>query len=348
MIESVRLSDRLGASVVLASEAFQWTGSFKYRAAGNVARSVPHPAIITASSGNFGQALAFACKLAGKACTVVMPANSARVKIDAVRFYGATVDLVDTKVVRREDRVAALAAANPAAYVASAYDDPLVIQGNATLGRELAAANAAATAAATAATSAPVNVGTAAPATAAAPGAAPATAAVAASSGPTPRWDAEGARPGRFDAVLAPIGGGGLCAGIVTGLRAAGDTTPVWAVEPAMANDFVRSLAAGQIVANDEEPQTIADGTRTRQVGVHDWDILRSAVAGAIEVSEDHIREAVRLCFNLANVKAEPTGALALAALLAQPERFHGQRVCCIVSGGNVDPSVYTSIVGAG
>jgi threonine dehydratase len=314
-IESARLSERLGADVVLANEAFQWTGSFKYRAAGNVARSVPHPAIITASSGNFGQALAFACKLAGKACTVVMPANSARVKIDAVRSYGATADLVDTKVVRREDRVAALAAANPDAYVASAFDDPLVIQGNATLGREFAAVNAAANA--------------------------------ADKGRPGGAGGGEG-RSARLDAVLAPIGGGGLCAGIVTGLRAAGDATPVWAVEPAMANDFVRSLAAGRVVVNDQEPQTIADGARTRSVGVHDWAILRNSLAGAIEVSEEQIREAVRLCFSLANVKAEPTGAVSLAALLAQPERFRGKRVCCVVSGGNVDPAVYTSIVGGG
>ena len=162
LIQSVRLSEHLGADVTIASETFQWTGSFKYRAASHVVRSVPHPAVITASSGNFGQAMAYACQQAGKRCTVVMPANSARVKIDAVRAYGATVDLVDTAVIRREQRVAALAAADPDAYVASAYDDPLVIEGNATLGRELATTD-----------------------------------------GP------------RFDAVLAPVGGGGLSAGVL-------------------------------------------------------------------------------------------------------------------------------------
>ena len=177
LIESARLSERLGADVILASEAFQWTGSFKYRAASNVVRSVPNPAIITASSGNFGQAIAYACRLAGKQCTVVMPANSARVKIEAVRGYGATVDLIDTTVVRREARVASLAAAQPGAYVASAYDDPLVIEGNASLGRELAAINSAADG----------------------------------------RGDDGSAtrRPtqGRFDAILTPVGGGGLSAG---------------------------------------------------------------------------------------------------------------------------------------
>jgi threonine dehydratase len=313
LIESVRLSDRLGADVVLANEAFQWTGSFKYRAASNVARSVPNAAIITSSSGNFGQAIAYACRLAGKRCTVVMPANAARVKIDAVRSYGATVDLIDTAVVRREARVAALAATQPDAYVASAFDDPLVIAGNASLGRELAAVNSAAAAASRD------------------------------SSGSARGQDRVAVPP--FDAILTPVGGGGLAAGIVTGLRAASDTTGVWGVEPAMANDFVRSLAAGRILAQEQEPQTIADGVRTRSVGAHTWAVLQSGLAGAIEVAEEDITEAVRLCFQLANVKAEPTGAVSVAALLAQPERFRGQRVCCVVSGGNVDPAVFFRIV---
>ena len=315
LIESVRLSERLGADVVLASEAFQWTGSFKFRAASNVARSIPNPAVVTASSGNFGQAMAYACLLAGKRCTVVMPANSARVKIEAVRSYGATVDLIDTNLIRREARVAALAAAQPDAYVASAYDDPLVIEGNASLGHELAAINAAATNGA----GATASKGTASP------------------------RPVRGAHP--FDAILAPIGGGGLCAGVVTGLRAAGDRTGVWAAEPAMANDFVRSLAAGRVIAQEQEPQTIADGARTRSVGAHNWAVLQSGLAGAIEVGEDHIVEAVRLCFQLANVKAEPTGAVTIGALLADPARFRGQRVCCVVSGGNVDESVFCRIV---
>ena len=68
--------------------------------------------ILTASSGNFGQALAYACKLTGKRCTVVMPATSATVKIDAVRGFGATVDLVDTTKIGRNERVAQLGGAD--------------------------------------------------------------------------------------------------------------------------------------------------------------------------------------------------------------------------------------------
>src|SRR4029434_1313850 len=124
--------------VFRATETFQRTGSFKFRAAFNVAANIPHPHVITASSGNFGQAMAYACKLFGKRCTIVMPANSARVKVDAVLSYGGRVDLVDTTKVTRASRVAQLASENPEAYVASAYDDPLVIAGNSSLGDELA------------------------------------------------------------------------------------------------------------------------------------------------------------------------------------------------------------------
>src|SRR5438105_1973793 len=139
IIEAPRLSNRLGAQVVIASETFQWTGSFKFRAAYNVALNVTNEHIIVASSGNFGQALAYACKLTGKACTVVMPNDSAQVKVEAVRDYGATVDLIDVRKVSRAARVRQLAAKLGDVYIASPFDDPLVIEGNASLGDELRA-----------------------------------------------------------------------------------------------------------------------------------------------------------------------------------------------------------------
>ncbi len=137
-IESEKLKTHTNLDLTIASETFQHTGSFKFRAAYNLAINVENVGILTASSGNFGQALAYACQLTGKKCTVVMPENSARVKIEAVKNYGATVDLIDTKIVGRGARVAQLAAQMPDFYVASAYDDLFVIDGNSTLGDELA------------------------------------------------------------------------------------------------------------------------------------------------------------------------------------------------------------------
>lgn len=285
-----RLGEVVGCALTLLVETFQHTGSFKFRAAYNVARSVVQPRILTASSGNFGQALAFACRLLGKGCTVVMPATSARVKVDAVRGHGARVDLLDTRERSRAARVAELAAEDPGAYVASAYDDPLVIAGNASLGREIAAL-------------------------------------------------------GGFDDVVVPVGGGGLSAGIAVGLRAGGSAALLWGAEPALANDAARSLAAGEIVGNEAEPPTLADGARTLSLGRHNWEILRTALAGIVEVPEERIAEGVRRLFLDANLKAEPTGALAVGALLESPARFAGRRVAAVVSGGNVDPALYRDLL---
>ena len=138
-IESQKLKSFLDIDLTIATETFQHTGSFKFRAAYNLAVHAPNDEILTASSGNFGQALALACQILNKKCVVVMPETSAKVKIEAVRSYGAKVDLVDTKKVGRNKRVAQLAEQMPDAYVASAYDDLFVIEGNATLGDELSA-----------------------------------------------------------------------------------------------------------------------------------------------------------------------------------------------------------------
>jgi threonine dehydratase len=292
VFESPRLSHLLGVDLTIASETLQYTGSFKFRAAYNVASTVPQTKILTASSGNFGQAVAFACRLIGKSCVIVMPDTSARVKIEAIKEYGGEVDLTDVRVKGRNERVAELTSSHPDAYIASAYDDPLVIQGNATLGHELAGLKK------------------------------------------------------NFDVVIAPVGGGGLTSGLITGLREAGSSAKVFGAEPLIANDAARSLRAGQIIVNEVEPQTIADGARTPSLGAHNWKILERGLAGIVEVPEERIIEGVRLFFSLANLKVEPTGALGLGALLTAPEQFRGLSVCVVVSGGNVDPDVYRRILG--
>src|ERR1700687_1692416 len=93
------LSAKLGFDLTIASETFQYTGSFKFRAAYNLLSSVPQQHIVAASSGNFGQAVAYACKLLGKTCIIVMPTTSAQVKIAVVQSYGGIVDLIDVREV---------------------------------------------------------------------------------------------------------------------------------------------------------------------------------------------------------------------------------------------------------
>jgi threonine dehydratase len=294
IVDAPRLAKRLGIDLFIATETFQETGSFKFRAAANVAANVPNPVLLAASSGNFGQALARAATLAGKRAIVVMPSRSAKVKIDAVRDFGGEVVFVDTAKETRAAKVAEVAARHPDAYLGSAYDDELVIEGNASLGRELADL---------------------------------------AGSGRT------------FDAVVVPVGGGGLSSGIVRGLRDRGSSAEVWGAEPLLSNDAARSLREGRLVRQEQEGDTVADGARTLSLGDRNWAILEHGLAGVIEVDEPEIRAAVRLHSELANLKCEPTGALTLGALLAAPQRFRGKRVCLIVSGGNVDPALYREIL---
>ena len=296
VVPAPRLSRRVGAEVTIVSEAFQETGSFKFRAASNVVASSPHERFVTLSSGNFGQALARAAQIAGRRALVAMPDRSSPVKIEAVRGYGAELDLYDARQLGRLEKLRRLGEAHPDAYLASPYDDDLVIAGNASLGREIAALGR------------------------------------------------------RFDAVVVPVGGGGLASGLATGLAAAGYATELWGAEPLAANDAARSLRSGRLERNEGpgEPATLADGARTPSLGERNWAILRGALAGIVEVPEDEIREAVRLLFSAANLKAEPTGALSLGAVLARPEPFRSRSVALVVSGGNVDPDLYRELIASG
>lgn len=288
-IESSKLRDHLGLDLTIISETFQHTGSFKFRAAYNVVLNSPNDEFIGVSSGNFGQALAYACKLLGRKCTVIMPHTSASVKIDAVRGFGAETDLIDVNVISRAERTRQLAEERPNAYIASAYDDQFVIEGNSTLGDELAVEN--------------------------------------------------------FDVIVVPVGGGGLISGIVTGMHRHAQPTLVIGAEPLLGNDAARSFRAGELIANEVEPQTIADGARTLSLGKLNWPIVKEGVADILEVSDEKIAEAVKLYFSLANLKSEPTGALSLGAVLDKPERFAGRRTAVIVSGGNVDPDIYRKLI---
>jgi len=148
-----------------------------------------------------------------------------------------------------------------------------------------------------------------------------------------------------LDAVLVPVGGGGLISGVITARDVLKSSAVVYGAEPEIANDAARSLREGAIVVNDQEPQTIADGVRTLSLGNVTWPIVRAGVEDILEVPEAAIAEATRLLFRFANVKAEPTGALSLAAALVNRAGLADQRICCVISGGNVDEELYARIL---
>jgi threonine dehydratase len=138
------------------------------------------------------------------------------------------------------------------------------------------------------------------------------------------------------EAVLVPVGGGGLIAGVATAVKALSPTTLVLGVEPEGADDARRSLLAGRILRLPQAPRTRADGVRTLAVGELPFQVMREKVDGVLTVSEEAILEAERLLFTRTKQVVEPTGALPLAAVLEHGENLP-KTLALLLSGGNRD-----------
>ncbi len=139
-----------------------------------------------------------------------------------------------------------------------------------------------------------------------------------------------------LDAIIAPVGGGGLLAGTIIAAAALAPGLPVWGAEPAAADDTFRSVAAGERCPLAATPDTLADGLRT-SVGEITWPVIRAGVAGILTAREDTIVRAMRLIWERLKLVVEPSGAVPLAAMLDHPQALAGRRVGVIVSGGNLD-----------
>src|SRR2546425_9695296 len=191
----LRFVESLNAYLKL--ESLQPIGAFKLRGAYNAIRRLPDPArkrgVITYSSGNHGQALAYAAQLVGVRAVVVMPETAPAVKVAGVKKWGGEVVLAGRTSDDRQRRAEAIAAREGLAIVPP-FDHPDIVAGQATVGLEIAEQLA--------------DVRT----------------------------------------VVVPVGGGGLIAGVVTGLAAGGSRATVWGVEPAGAPKLARSLETGRPV----------------------------------------------------------------------------------------------------
>lgn len=140
-----------------------------------------------------------------------------------------------------------------------------------------------------------------------------------------------------LDAIVTPVGGGGLTAGVAVAAKELKPRIRVFAAEPAGADDAARSKAAGHIVPQTD-PRTIADGLLT-SLGQLTWPVIRDLVEQVVTVSEDQIIQAMRLLFERAKLIAETSSSVALAAVLVDTFRAMSgiDRVGIILSGGNVN-----------
>jgi threonine dehydratase len=325
--------DRLaGAEVWLKAENLQHVGAFKARGALN-GLSLLDPAVrargvITYSSGNHAQAVAYAARSFGVAATIAMPTDAPSVKVAGVRALGATIVFAGTTSDDRREAALALAEASGAVII-EPFDHPHTIAGQGTATLELC------------------------------------------------EQVAEATDGGRLDALIVPVGGGGLLAGACLVCADAG--IPVYSAEPRSCDAFARSVEAGARVDVQPGP-TLADGLKPVRIGALNWEIAGPAVAGVFRVDEPELGLAlVRLLLG-AKVLVEPSGAAALAVALrrglpvqaesaeAEPRAnsgarsgaaksgaepgtgtgatTRGPRIGVLLSGGNVAPELVAQLLG--
>jgi threonine dehydratase len=286
------LGERAGVRLFLKAESLQKTGSFKPRGALNVVLTLTAEArargLVTVSAGNHAQAVAWAARVVGVPCTVVMPSDAPRSKVEAVRGYGASI-IAHADRATLFDRLREEQARSGAAFV-HPFDDPAGLAGAGTVGLELLE------------------------------------------------------QAPDLDAVLVPIGGGGLMAGVACAVKALKPTCRVIGVELAEGPGMTPALAAGKPVPVPR-PKTLADGLTPPFVGAIPLEVARRHVDEIVLVSEDDIALAMRAFFERARLVVEGSGAAATAALLGKRVTLPpGTRVAAIVSGGNVDPERFAAL----
>ena len=140
---------------------------------------------------------------------------------------------------------------------------------------------------------------------------------------------------GGLDAVVAPIGGGGMVSGTCLTLSSLAPGVRIYAAEPEQADDAARSFRAGHIIA-DDAPETIADGLKVPLKELT-WHFVKGHVTDILTASEEEIVEAMKLIWKRMKIVMEPSSAVPLATNLKNPETFAGKRVGIIITGGNVD-----------
>jgi threonine dehydratase len=294
----VRLTFDTDAVAFLKPESLQPIGSFKLRGAYNAVAQLSEEqrqrGVITYSSGNHGQGVAYAARAFGIPAVVVMPRNAPEIKRQAIKALGAQIVDVGPASSERHARAEALAAEHGYAIIPP-YDDPAIIAGQGTCGLEILA-------------------------------------------------DCPD-----VDLVLAPVGGGGLLSGVAAAIRQQHPECRIVGVEPELAGDAAASLRQGRIVqyTAEQTTRTLADGLRTQSLGTRNFAHIQQYVDRIVTVTEQEIEDAMRAIAFGARLIAEPSGAVATAALLYHRHELPTHRIAvAIISGGNAEPETLLRVLG--
>jgi threonine dehydratase len=322
-------ADPLGRTrAYLKPESLQPIGAFKLRGAYNAIASLPPErraaGVVAHSSGNHARGVSRAALLLGVRAVIVMPTGAPAVKVAGVRADGAEIVFVGASSEERAERAAELARQDGMSLVPS-YDHPAIIAGQGTVGLEIAEQLAELDARPRQGSGGPLRERME-PASAKLAGSPPVT-------------------------VLVPVGGGGLASGIVVAVKALLPQARIVGVEPALAADARDSVRAGRVVRWEPElvARTSADGMRTVALSPLTFAHLARYVEDIVTVEEIEIARAMARAAREARLVLEPSGATALAAWLFHSSELPEEgRVVCVLSGGNVDPDRYSSMLREG
>jgi threonine dehydratase len=277
----------------LKLEVLQPIGSFKIRGAYNVVRQLPpdvlQGGVWTVSAGNAAQGVAFAARLVGAPCSVMVMDTAPAAKVDAIRRLGASIvsasydECWKTVIAHGSDRMKG--------HFVHPFDDDRFIAGNGTVGLEILE-------------------------------------------------DLPD-----VDAIVAPLGGGGLLSGIAAAVSELRPQTRVFAAEPETAAPLAASLAAGRAVFFDGWTASFVDGAGGKSVLESMWPLLRT-LQGSLVVPLADAARAMRLVAERARVIAEGAAGCAVAAAVSG--RAGTGKVVAVVSGGNIDLSTFAALVTQG
>jgi threo-3-hydroxy-L-aspartate ammonia-lyase len=149
---------------------------------------------------------------------------------------------------------------------------------------------------------------------------------------------------GALDALIVCAGGGGFLSGCAVAAKHLLPGIEVYGAEPERGDDMRQSLRAGRIVSIDV-PRTICDGQQTQAVGEQPFEVIRAHVKDVLTATDPQVVDAMRFAFERMKVVLEPSGACALAALIANADRLRGKRVGVTLSGGNIGIDRFVALV---
>jgi threonine dehydratase len=296
-VESIPLSQLVGARVHCKLEYLQRTGSFKERGARNalllLSQDERRRGVIAASAGNHAQGIAYHGHLLGIPTTVVMPKFAALIKVTNCRHFGANVVLHGADLTEARMHAALLAERDGLTFI-HPFDNPAVIAGQGTIGLEILEQ--------------------------------------------TPD----------VDAVVVPVGGGGLIGGIGTAIKAKRPEIEMIGVEPESAACLTAALARGAPAPITLAP-TLADGLAVATMGEVSFAIASRVVERVVTVDEAAIALAILRLAELEKSVVEGAGAAPLAAFLAgRLDHLKGRDVVLVLAGGNIDSTMLGRVIEVG